>query len=102
MLFGPAVVSHTLPLAEGQGEGAPAGYVGCDERDARGWTVSITIERAGQEVFSGRTRIDQIKRSFTELALAWLWARLGTDGCLATTQPRQKPPAGPVGWLAAP
>jgi 2-dehydro-3-deoxy-D-arabinonate dehydratase len=41
--------------------------LGCDEAEARGWTVSITIDRAGREMFSGRTRIDQIKRSFTEL-----------------------------------
>jgi 2-dehydro-3-deoxy-D-arabinonate dehydratase len=41
--------------------------LGCDEAEARGWTVSITIDRAGREMFSGRTRIDQIKRSFAEL-----------------------------------
>jgi 2-dehydro-3-deoxy-D-arabinonate dehydratase len=46
--------------------------LGCDEREARGWTVSISIGRDGREVFSGRTRIDQIKRSFTELA-GYLW-----------------------------
>ena len=46
--------------------------LGCDEAEARGWTVSITIDRAGREVFSGRTRIDQIKRSFAELA-GYLW-----------------------------
>jgi len=46
--------------------------LGCGEQVARGWTVSITIDRAGREVFSGRTRIDQIKRSFAELA-DYLW-----------------------------
>ena len=46
--------------------------LGCDEREARGWTVSITIHRGGREVFAGTTRIDQIKRSFTELA-EYLW-----------------------------
>ena len=46
--------------------------LGCDEREARGWTVSITIHRAGREVFAGKTRIDQIKRSFDELA-GYLW-----------------------------
>jgi len=46
--------------------------LGCSEAEARGWTVSITISRAGSEVFSGRTRIDQIKRSFKELA-DYLW-----------------------------
>jgi 2-dehydro-3-deoxy-D-arabinonate dehydratase len=42
--------------------------LGCDEREARGWTVSISIGRVGREVFTGHTRIDQIKRSFNELA----------------------------------
>ena len=46
--------------------------LGCDEREARGWTVAITIHRGGREVFAGNTRIDQIKRSFTELA-EYLW-----------------------------
>lgn len=46
--------------------------LGCDEREARGWNVSITIHRGGREVFAGTTRIDQIKRSFTELA-EYLW-----------------------------
>jgi 2-dehydro-3-deoxy-D-arabinonate dehydratase len=46
--------------------------LGCDEREARGWTVSITIHRDGRQVFAGTTRIDQIKRSFTELA-EYLW-----------------------------
>ena len=46
--------------------------LGCDEHEARGWAVAITIERGGREVFSGQTRIDQIKRSFTELT-DYLW-----------------------------
>lgn len=46
--------------------------LGCDEREARGWTIAITIEREGREVFAGRTRIDRIKRSFDELA-DYLW-----------------------------
>ena len=46
--------------------------LGCDEREARGWTVAITIHRGGREVFACNTRIDQIKRSFTELA-EYLW-----------------------------
>jgi 2-dehydro-3-deoxy-D-arabinonate dehydratase len=46
--------------------------LGCSEAEARGWTVSIRIDRGGREVFSGRTGIDQIKRSFDELA-GYLW-----------------------------
>jgi 2-dehydro-3-deoxy-D-arabinonate dehydratase len=46
--------------------------LGCTEQEARGWTVSIAIDRSGREVFFGRTRIDQIKRSFGEL-VGYLW-----------------------------
>lgn len=46
--------------------------LGCEEAEARHWTVSVTIDRSGREVFSGRTRIDQLKRSFQELA-SYLW-----------------------------
>jgi 2-dehydro-3-deoxy-D-arabinonate dehydratase len=46
--------------------------LGCDEREARGWNISITIHRDGREVFAGTTRIDQIKRPFSELA-EYLW-----------------------------
>jgi 2-dehydro-3-deoxy-D-arabinonate dehydratase len=46
--------------------------LGADEPAARGWTVSIAIHRDGHEVFAGQTRIDQIKRSFAELA-DYLW-----------------------------
>lgn len=46
--------------------------LGCDEREARGWTIAITIERAGRAVFSGETRVDQIKRPFAEL-VEYLW-----------------------------
>lgn len=46
--------------------------LGCDEREARGWTISIAIRRDSREVFAGKTGIDQIKRSFSELA-DYLW-----------------------------
>jgi 2-dehydro-3-deoxy-D-arabinonate dehydratase len=46
--------------------------LGCSEAEARSWTVSITIARAGRDVFAGQTRIDQIKRPFKELA-EYLW-----------------------------
>ena len=42
-----------------------------DEATIRSWTIGIDIERGGTSVFSGHTRIDQIKRRFDELA-AWL------------------------------
>jgi 2-dehydro-3-deoxy-D-arabinonate dehydratase len=43
-----------------------------DEKLVRSWTISIAIERKGLEVFAGTTTIDQIKRTFAELA-GWLW-----------------------------
>ena len=41
--------------------------VGVDEAAARAWTIRIRIQRDGREVFRGATRIDRIKRPFTEL-----------------------------------
>ena len=42
--------------------------LGVTEADARNWTVRSTIIRSGTRVFSGETRIDNIKRGFGELA----------------------------------
>ena len=42
--------------------------VGASEAEARTWTISIRIVRGGTEVFAGQTGVDQIKRSFPELA----------------------------------
>lgn len=42
-----------------------------DEATIRRWTIAIDIERAGVSVFTGQTRIDQIKRRFDEL-VGWL------------------------------
>jgi 2-dehydro-3-deoxy-D-arabinonate dehydratase len=42
--------------------------LGVAEADAREWTVRSTIIRAGAPVFSGETRLGNIKRSFEELA----------------------------------
>ena len=41
--------------------------VGADERDARQWTIRLEIDREGDTVFAGETRVDQIKRTFSEL-----------------------------------
>lgn len=46
--------------------------VGPAEAQARTWMVSITIWRDGREVFTGQTCVDQLKRSFAELA-GYLW-----------------------------
>jgi 2-dehydro-3-deoxy-D-arabinonate dehydratase len=42
--------------------------LGAREADAREWTVRSTIARGGAPVFSGETRLGNIKRSFEELA----------------------------------
>ena len=42
--------------------------LGASEAEARSWTVRSVIRRAGEDVFSGDTRIGNIKRTFTELA----------------------------------
>lgn len=42
--------------------------LGPDEQTVRGWTIGVTIRREGKAVFEGETSINQIKRSFDELA----------------------------------
>ncbi len=42
--------------------------VGVDEGVAREWLVRSSISRGGRQVFTGETRIGNIKRSFGELA----------------------------------
>jgi len=49
----------------------PCIRVAADESEARSWTIGVQILRGGTEVFAGETSIDQIKRSFPELA-GWL------------------------------
>jgi 2-dehydro-3-deoxy-D-arabinonate dehydratase len=41
--------------------------LGATESDAREWTVKSTISRGGRQVFSGETRLGNIKRTFQEL-----------------------------------
>jgi len=45
----------------------PCITVGASEQEARAWTISIRITRAGQEVFAGQTGVSQLKRRFAEL-----------------------------------
>lgn len=49
----------------------PCIRVAANEAEARTWTIGVRILRAGDEVFAGETSVDQIKRSFPELA-GWL------------------------------
>jgi 2-dehydro-3-deoxy-D-arabinonate dehydratase len=45
----------------------PCVVVGASEEEARAWSIAIHIFREGKDVFSGKTSVDQIKRSFGEL-----------------------------------
>ena len=42
--------------------------VGAQEEDARRWSILLEIRRGGTTVFSGETRVNNIKRRFSELA----------------------------------
>jgi 2-dehydro-3-deoxy-D-arabinonate dehydratase len=50
----------------------PCIALGATEAEARTWTISVHIFRDGKDVFSGKTSVDQIKRSFSEL-IDYLW-----------------------------
>jgi 2-dehydro-3-deoxy-D-arabinonate dehydratase len=45
----------------------PCIVAGATEEEARGWTIKVSIARAGREVFAGSTSVGQIKRTFSEL-----------------------------------
>jgi 2-dehydro-3-deoxy-D-arabinonate dehydratase len=46
----------------------PVVRIGADEAEARTWSITLTIHRGAKLVFSGETRVDQIKRRFDDLA----------------------------------
>jgi 2-dehydro-3-deoxy-D-arabinonate dehydratase len=46
----------------------PCIVVGSTETVARTWTITLQIYREGRIIFEGQTTVDQIKRSFEELA----------------------------------
>jgi 2-dehydro-3-deoxy-D-arabinonate dehydratase len=46
----------------------PCIVIGPSEAEVRAWTIGVKIFRDGAAVFEGETTIDQIKRSFDELA----------------------------------
>jgi 2-dehydro-3-deoxy-D-arabinonate dehydratase len=50
----------------------PCITLGASEEEARTWTIAIHIFRDGQDVFHGKTSVDQIKRRFSEL-IDYLW-----------------------------
>jgi 2-dehydro-3-deoxy-D-arabinonate dehydratase len=62
LLYLPQAKIYTASCAIG-----PWVVVGADEQDARQWTIRLEIDRGGETVFTGETRVDQIKRAFSEL-----------------------------------
>lgn len=50
----------------------PCIVFGATEAEARDWTVGVSIDRAGVNVFTGETSVGRIKRTFGELA-EWLF-----------------------------
>ena len=62
LLYLPQAKIYTRSCAIG-----PWVIVGAREDDARQWTIQIEIDRGGETVFVGETRVDQIKRRFGEL-----------------------------------
>lgn len=66
--------------------------VGGTEATARRWTISITIRRAGKEVFVGDTRASRIKRSFAELQEYLFRSQTFPDGAVLLTGTGVVPP----------
>jgi len=66
--------------------------VGESEAEARGWKISITIERAGSSVFQGETSVSQLKRSFTELAEFLCRSQVFASGAILLTGTGIVPP----------
>jgi 2-dehydro-3-deoxy-D-arabinonate dehydratase len=59
--------------------------VGASEPEAREWTIRLQIERAGAPVFAGETSVNQIKRSFSELAEFLFRSQVFPNGAVLLT-----------------
>jgi len=66
--------------------------VGASEIETRQWTVGLEIERAGQRVFGGDTKVSQIKRSFEELAGFLFRSQVFPHGAILLTGTGVVPP----------
>ena len=62
LLYLPQAKIYTASCAVG-----PWIVVGVNEDDARQWGISLEIRRSGRTVFSGETRVNNIKRRLSEL-----------------------------------
>jgi 2-dehydro-3-deoxy-D-arabinonate dehydratase len=66
--------------------------VGPTEPDARRWTIDLQITRRGDVVFTGETRVDQIKRTFGELVEHLFRSQAFPSGALLLTGAGIVPP----------
>jgi 2-dehydro-3-deoxy-D-arabinonate dehydratase len=66
--------------------------VGESEEVARGWTISLSIERNGSAVFDAETSVGKIKRSFAELAEFLFRCQVFPNGAVLLTGTGIVPP----------
>jgi 2-dehydro-3-deoxy-D-arabinonate dehydratase len=66
--------------------------VGLREEDARQWSIHLEILRGGKTVFTGETRVDKIKRPFTELVEYLFRSQKFPDGAVLLTGAGVVPP----------
>ena len=66
--------------------------VGVTEDDARQWSIHLEILRGGKAVFAGETRVDKIKRPFTELVEYLFRSQKFPDGAVLLTGAGVVPP----------
>jgi 2-dehydro-3-deoxy-D-arabinonate dehydratase len=59
--------------------------LGAPESAARAWSISLDIVRQGQSVFTGRTTVGQIKRTFDELAAFLFRSQVFPHGAVLLT-----------------
>jgi 2-dehydro-3-deoxy-D-arabinonate dehydratase len=66
--------------------------VGLSENDARQWSIHLEIRRGEKAVFTGETRVEKIKRSFTELANCLFRSQKFPNGAVLLTGAGVVPP----------
>ena len=66
--------------------------VGATEAEARTWKIRIQIQRDGKGIFKGETSVDQIKRSFKELAEFLFRSQVFSHGAILFTGTGIVPP----------
>ena len=68
--------------------------LGTPEAQAREWQIKIAINRDGENVFAGETSVDQIKRSFDQLAEFLFRSQVFPHGAILLTGTGIVPPDG--------